>query len=977
MRLRRTLTVAMVSLWLGVGAGIASAQESGADADAAYQVAVSDEDVLVLEVMVDRYRASQGILAYRSGDAVFLPLGQLTGALEFPISVDPSSGTASGWVVDEQRVFELDVGQRRVQFGDRVEGLPDASLHLGYDDVYVRSDLLSHWFPADFEVDWPRMRVEVIARETLPLLARLERDRRRSALLGGGQQAPIYPERMAPYRAVSWPFLDLSIRNRGNDEAHARELTLLGRGDLAGMNAMGYVRSRQSSRDVTTGWLNFSRTDPTGELLGPLGATEITVGDVFPSSNPFVSSGRRGRGIEISNRERIRRRFDTTEVQGPAPPGWDAELYVDGRLRAIQTVGEDGRYLFPDVPVHAGRNVMRIVLYGPEGQEREEVQHFHAGPNAGGQGRLRYDAFVMQDQLSILGSDLWETTSTSRGELLHHVGLGYGFGRGFDASISFDRVPVGEGTSEIMALQTNKVLGGSLFRASIVDDFGAGHLLHLGAQGRVRGHHVLVELMDNADYAAASQQTSTHDDWIARARMRGTSRAGERWPVSYGASLEHRSVRGTNTTSISAAGAQASVGVGSLQLAHKIDAQRRTTRSFGPSTLISGNQLVSGHALGTRFRGTLSYVATEGLELRTIGLNAHRRLWSRVNAQVQVLRIHRVPDSVTSLDAQLNITRSDLVCGLGFGVQSDGGFRWGITLSTSLTVGPDARRWDLSGSPTTKTGAALVRAFVDHDGDDRFDDGDEPLEGVGFRRNLRWRDLTTDEEGEAWLTGIRADRQVNIEVDLASVFDPFLVPRHEGLTTIVHKGGIANLEFPFVYVGDIEGLVYRDLLRQQSFSGIGLELVDPTGERVATAVTEFDGYYVFQQIPAGAYKIRVLESTLPHGDFVVPPPKPVVVPERGDFVEGPDFILVREGERLDLKFAEDGTIEGDLPEEFLDELGSDEILARLRTLLARADDAPTLDELLSDPELSDQERRTLRILYEMFADPDQNYWLAR
>jgi len=977
MLLRRLLAMVLVPSWLLAGVQIASAQSQGTDANPAYHVLVSEDDVLVLEVRLGHFRASSGILAYTHDNDVFLPLGQLASALELAIQVDVASQVALGWVIEEDRRFALDLGQARVEFDDHVEGIPDAAVYVGYDDIYVRRDVLERWLPVELVVSLSTMRVQVDSQEQLPLIARLERDRIRSRMLTMNHYKPIYPTRRSAYRGWMWPQIDTTVRSQSSGDERRGDLSILARGDLARVSATGFFRGRTTENEKVDGWMNFEREDPDRSLLGPLGSSRVIFGDVFSPALSLVGSGRRGRGVRISNESLDPQRFDVTDVTGSANPGWDAELYVNGRLTAFSVVDEDGRYDFQDVPVYAGRNTMRVVLYGPEGQKRENVHRFNSGPNLGAAGRLRYDVFALQDGLSIFGSELTGGLAGTRGDWIHHVGLDYGVSERLDTSIAIDRTPIGSETADILSLRLNQSTGGSLWQLAYLDDLQRGYMARVGLNTYLLRHDVLALASMSDEYRGVGQGVAQNDRWRGSLRL-SRRQPSVHWLESFGyeLGLSHRQLTSSDLSSISAMNFRAYARTGRVSHSHRTTIQRSDSRTLGSRVGLIGTQLASGGLGRYRIRGTLDYRIDEGFNLRSTSVSVTRLWGTQLTTQVALTRQFTDP-ARERLESTLSWRNDSAVVGLRASSDFDGALRWSVTVTTALSIDPRLHDWEVSGRSATRTGSAMARTFIDHDDDGRFSEADEPLEGIVFARNRNWKNNPTDAEGEAWLTGIQPLRPVNVELDMASVFDPFLVPKYEGLTTFVHRGGLVDLEFPFMYVGDIEGTVYRDLLQQDPFPGVGLELLNPAGERVATAVSEFDGYYVFQQVPPGPYKIRIVPTTLHHGDFIIPPAEPVVVPNRGDYVLGPVFVLVREGERLDLKFARDGSLEGDVPPQLVRGDSSETLIARIREMLQNLEDPPTIDELISDPSLTDEERRTLRILHELFYGSDDDYWLAR
>ena len=45
------------------------------------------------------------------------------------------------------------------------------------------------------------------------------------------------------------------------------------------------------------------------------------------------------------------------------------------------------------------------------------------------------------------------------------------------------------------------------------------------------------------------------------------------------------------------------------------------------------------------------------------------------------------------------------------------------------------------------------------------------------------------------------------------------------------------------------------------FEGVDLELVDPQGAVVSTTRTDYDGYFLFERVPYGSYRIRIAKAS--------------------------------------------------------------------------------------------------------------------
>ena len=84
--------------------------------------------------------------------------------------------------------------------------------------------------------------------------------------------------------------------------------------------------------------------------------------------------------------------YDRTVIEGDALPGWEAELYRNDALLDYQVIPGQGQYRFINVPLLFGTNILRVELYGPQGQRREVVKRLYVGPGAAapGQGYWRF-----------------------------------------------------------------------------------------------------------------------------------------------------------------------------------------------------------------------------------------------------------------------------------------------------------------------------------------------------------------------------------------------------------------------------------------------------------------------------------------------------------------------------------------------------------------------------------------------------------
>lgn len=859
-------------------------------ADQGVLLPVDEADLLILEVHIERYLASRGLIGFYHDERVLLSLGELAGVLEFAIQVDPRRGIAEGWIIDESRTFSLDIAARRVISDGQQYDLDGPCLHVDDEDIYVLSDLLAIWWPIDLEVSLRNMRVLVKAHETVPLVARLAREMHWSRRTDGRGVEPDYPRHEAPYRLASWPFLDAAVYWNADRRRSVWRGSLLSRGDLARLSVTGFAGYQQHVENPWSAWLRAGRSDRDGGLLGPLAATNYEFGDVTTEALALVGRSSRGRGVSVSNRPLGSvTQFEAIDVNGDAPSGWDVELYLNGALHGIQTAGGDGHYTFTEVPLRLGLNTIRTVKYGPHGQIREQVRSYNIRSGMWRSGQLHYSISSLQSGESILGSLDAGPATDDRGHWNHQIDLGYGLSARTTIGAALVSAHLDGRRREYLQARLLQSMSGVFLQAVGVKDLAGGQAGSISSQMLLGRQSLYLGYGHLSGYSSRSIESSGSLAHRFDSRLSGVVRPWSGPPLSYRLRAQSDWYRSDRDLSRNTLDLYLGTSLRRLSLGHELSYLRE--RGDVMQDMLLGRMMLAGQLLRTRVRGEIDYGLSGAGGLRALGLTVSATVHENLTGQVTG-RHYFLGGSQSTFHGNLDWHLQQVRLGLRLGYDTRSGGSIGISAATSLMRAPGGNNWLVSSRRLTQYGAAMVMAFIDHDQDGVFGPGDEPLPGVGFRRGPLWRGIRTDSEGKALLPGIHPNQFVNVLVDMTTIDDPYLVPVHEGMTTMVHQGGVASLAFAFRSLGEIEGIVVRDSLATQPLRNIGLELVDDQDQRIATAVSEFDGFYMFQRVPVGEYWIKVVERTLRGRPFLVPAPQLVVVPPGGDYVAGPTIYLL-------------------------------------------------------------------------------------
>ncbi|MBO0750023.1 MAG: hypothetical protein J2O44_06300, partial [Porphyrobacter sp.] len=216
---------------------------------------------------------------------------------------------------------------------------------------------------------------------------------------------------------------------------------------------------------------------------------------------------------------------------------------------------------------------------------------------------------------------------------------------------------------------------------------------------------------------------------------------------------------------------------------------------------------------------------------------------------------HDGRERVTTYEAGYVRQFRPLALRVGATADSNGGL--GATMGVSFSFGPNPFGGGLhvSNQKLAERGEAAVSVFLDENGDGVRSPDEKPLAGVGLTAGQFGSSAPTDKQGHAMIEGLNPYQKVLIGVDESTLPDPFLVPVKQGIVVTPRAGIAAKLEIAVAPTGEVEGELHG--LEDTPRPGVELELVDRAGKVAASALTEFDGYFLFERVPYGTYRLQL------------------------------------------------------------------------------------------------------------------------
>lgn len=851
-------------------------------------VAPQEEDLLLLAVRLDRTILTNSLPAYQTPSGVLVPLGELCRLLDLGITVDPASGTAAGFFIDEGRRFALDVRNQSVVVAGRSKRFDSAQIEIHEDDIYADASLLSEWLPLGLVVDPFGAVITVHPEEKLPLQLRLERARQLEMSGASGSGLASLPRRELPYRLFDGPFIDQTLRfatqpisggGRNNLAEYATYVT----GDLLFMEASAFLSG--SDQGVSDSRLSLGRKDPDGRLLGFLAAREVTVGDVFHPGLELIASPRSGPGVLISSFPLDRQiQFDRQSFRGDLPPGWEAELYRGDELLAYTQSRADGLYEFIDVPLLFGFNVFRVELYGPQGQRRSELHRFNVGDTLTPKGRVYYRLAANDPSYRLAGTG--PTDNQSRASF----DLSAGLTRNLSASLSLAAVDLINDGPHAYAKAALRAFWGLLFaNLDVAADRNGGSVWQGTVQSRLGSVGVEAQHAVLDGFVSERFGPSFPSPLRSRTHLRFHAVIPSGWlpqvPVLFEA-RQDRFESGAQRRELTGSVSTFSRG---LAVSNQVTWATTSGGDETPTTTATGQFLVSRHHRAFSVRGQLAYSIRPDLQLDRIAMTGDQQLESGLLASAGVSR------AIETGRTRYLVGLSKLEGAFGLGVTvnytSPGGFGASVLLSVSVGRDPRDGSWHHQARPLAGFGALSARAFLDANGNGRFDLGEEPIADAGFLLNGAGGLARTDPAGGAFLANLSPYQDVDLTLATSTLEDPFWKPAVDGVRILPRPGKVAVIDFPVLVTGEITGTVYLERGgTSREASGVDLELVDSRGTVVKTARTAYDGFYDITDVEPGSYTLRVTAEHVVKLAVVAPSREVDILPS-GTVIDGLDFVL--------------------------------------------------------------------------------------
>lgn len=845
--------------WLGrAGALALAACLATVGASAAAPVgdgwAADPDDQFLLDVKLHQYRLGDGVRAYNTPEGTCVVFGDFLATLDVPMKIDLTAKTASGWAFKEANRISIDAGGGNVRYGAHSEALARGTIRETPEGWCVDSAALARWFGIGVK---PLTGGSVLVLESdakLPVELAIEREKRAASLHKAKFDLSTLPQVRLPYRMWRAPALDFVVSAGLTYRADSgvrvdRRTSVYAAGEIARLSYDAQVATNDKGAPSSLRFRAY-RSDPDGNLLGPLNATHFGFGDVAGLATGLGGSASSGRGAVVTNRPVINpTNFDRTRFEGELPSGWDAELYRNGQLLAFARGDSRQRYVFDDVQLLYGENEISIVLYGPQGQIRTRNELINVGRENVPPGKTWYWAGFNQpgrDLVSLRKEDVAVNEPRAQATAAVEHGLDERTSVGVIARtllLEDERVTFVEGS-------VRRSIGSALVEIGAAKESGGGTAARAQLLAKIGSVNVSAEAVTATNFHLRGVQSANVRD--ARLAIDAPIRLGRTIIPAHGDL--HYTDRRDGSAQLDAA-ARLSATIGRFNLAGDVRYSRQyLANGPAPPPDVYAGLIGTGRIAGIRVRGSTSFMVSPKSRFRSAELTGY---WSASDtADWEGTLAYDGPEHRAR--ARISHIRrfNSLALAVTGEAATDGSVALGLNLNFSLDPGHGL---ELSRQQLASAGSVRARVYRDLN-DNGVADAGEPFErGALVMAGSRVAERPTDARGSVMLAGLATFTPVTIGIDQSSLSDPMLAPK-KALQVVVPRPGVpAEVNIGLVGAGDVEGAIVKN--GGVGFEGLDLELVDSSGAVIATARTDYDGYFLFDRVPYGKYTIRIAKAS--------------------------------------------------------------------------------------------------------------------
>lgn len=859
-----------------------------------------EEATLILSINISNMTLHEGIFSYYIPPGIiYLPFSEIMQTLDIAITLSSDRKFAKGWFFKEENTFFLDTEKSEVIIRGVAQPLSQIETIIRDDELYVSIHAITDWFGIKININLLRSLLSIESNSNLPIEKKLLRKRKWDDLTTTQHQIDKskFNNITPPYSWLSWPMTDHKVRfivKKYNDNNYGKIKTYNGflTGDLLKMTTeisanINSVEGGETDRKIR---VKMGRYKPKGMISG---ITQYSLGDIYSSDIPLISSETEGVGISISNFPKDSgRHFGYTTIRGHIQPGWDIELYHNDILIDFQTDRESNIFEFNNVPLYYGNNIYRIHYYGPQGQLLSESIKKQVGNTMFKPGNHYFRLSSIQPHQTLFPStNTQPALPSNEAQSDSLISLDYRSGLSDSISLAggWSQIPIDDDSLSYLYGGAYMSQYGFLLQYETAITDNEGHSNRFGLQGSIGNVNLFSSYTEYVNYIHLLD--NKRQDPLLRSwelRLKGPINSSILPLGSYNINWQNQIRKSSDQTSIYAI--TLSSRIRSYYITNRLAYNQDIKADNNYSDSIDGHLMLSLKNSSWSLSGGVGYSDSTKNHISSYHARMNINRFPNIRPYFQLRRNISNID-ITTYKAGFGWTTKKLLLNVDTEYQSSHELTLNFGISFGAAVNPIDNSLDIKPRINTTSGAFVSRIFLDQNLNGKFDQNESPIEGASLLLNGSKQRTKTDENGTIIIYNIAEDEN-GISVDSGSLEDPYWIPSTDGIALSGRPGNVIEYDFPIINSGEIDGLVWLETdEKMKEVAKVILELVDKHNNVIKSTKSAYDGFYLFDRVAPGSYTVRISPSQLALLNLSSTKEKKVTIGGNGTIVSRLDFTL--------------------------------------------------------------------------------------
>ncbi|MBC3766761.1 SPOR domain-containing protein [Neptunicella marina] len=613
---------------------------------------------------------------------------------------------------------------------------------------------------------------------------------------------------------------------------HSTELTMSDTGNGETQARLAFSRYKQTPDEPVLGFFDH-----------------YTFGDVTSSTSSLTSNSQSGVGVNfVSRPEFLRTQNQSVTFKETAPPGWEAEVFLNGRFLQSTVVPDDGYLILNDLETQYGANNFEIKLYGPYGEERVITKYLDLTKNALAEGETSSQFYALSG-----GHRLINDRSNDNYNITDFGGnFDYGLSDSWQIGLRYSSSEIGGETKQSISLKNAFAFPGLLLENDISVDSNGGYaqLSTLNANGFGRDvmafsyltakdfksnrinaergsiqnimasytgrlpwfdYNFAFESQDNANYKSRSYSNRI-SSYFSSVSINNELRYNQNW--------DH-----LNEDDLS------EFWTGRLTVGGRLSDNIR----------VNGNLVYDPEKMSLKESSTvgLTWKLTDPWDLTHYITGRYYFIGEQKQWSISENLAKETPSALYTLSASYNSESS-----------------WSIQAGVRFFFNYDYyNNRAIFNSRLGSANAVLsAHTYLDRQLNGIPDPLDYDLEGVSFTGNPSWQNITSGKTGRAILPGISTRGVFQFGANWQNGTQIY----NNDYVVYAHPGAYVEANMPFYMSSDFIGYVYRDSSDSQvGITNVPIFLKNADDEVVKEIKTDLDGYFELNELKPGQYIIEM------------------------------------------------------------------------------------------------------------------------